>query len=323
MSVAGGVDRAIGRGRAAGCEVLQIFTKSSNQRAARPFREDEVAAFHQGQAETGIPVLTAHDSYLINLASPAEELRRKSIDAFREEMTRAERLGIPYLVFHPGSHVGTGEAEGCARIAAALNELHADTPGFKLTVLLENAAGQGSAIGHRFEHLAEILGQVADNGRLGVCLDTCHAHAAGYELRTPGGFETTIAEFDRLVGLERLRALHLNDSKGELGCRVDRHWHIGHGRLGLEPFRLFQNDPRFHGLPGMLETPKGEECAEDIVNLGVLRALAGDAKSKPIPEALTPLDHPLPLALAQAPAAPARAARKASAPGRVRRNAGP
>ena len=289
MSIAGGVDRAVPIGKKAGCEVLQIFTKSSNQWAARPLRNEEIAAFASNQKELSLPVVAAHDSYLINLASPDETLWRKSMAAFREEMQRCETLGIPYLIFHPGSHVGSGEVAAFARISSALDELHSETRGFRMRVLLENAAGQGTNVGSRFEHLAEIIAKTRDPERLGVCFDTCHAHAAGYELRTASGYEKTWAEFDSIVGLARLRAFHLNDCKQDLGCRLDRHWHIGHGFLGLEPFRLLQNDPRFEGLPGFLETPKGEECEEDVVNLGVLRALVGDRKAKPIPTAMTPL----------------------------------
>jgi deoxyribonuclease-4 len=289
MSIAGGVDRAIPIGKRAGCEVLQIFTKSSNQWAARPLRDEEVAAFSSNQKDLALPVVAAHDSYLINLASPDETLWRKSVAAFREEMNRCETLGIPYLIFHPGSHVGSGEGAAFARIASALDELHAGTRGFRVRVLLENAAGQGTNVGSRFEHLAEIISLAKDPERLGVCFDTCHAHAAGYELRTRAGFERTFGEFDRIVGLSRLRAFHLNDCKQDLGCRLDRHWHIGHGFLGLEPFRLLLNDPRVEGIPGFLETPKGEECEEDVVNLGVLRSLLGDRKEKPIPIAMTPL----------------------------------
>jgi len=292
MSIAGGVDRAVPIGHRAGCDVLQIFTKSSNQWAARPLREEEIASFHAAQKELGVPVVAAHDSYLINLASPDEALFGKSIEAFRIEMERCERLGIPYLIFHPGSHVGSGEAAAFRRIASALDELHAATRGYRLMVLLENAAGQGSNVGHRLEHLAEIISLARDPERLGICFDTCHAHAAGYELRNERDYGEVMRRLDATVGLERLRAFHLNDCRMDLGCRRDRHWHIGCGFLGLEPFRLLMNDPRLDGLPGFLETPKGEDCAEDVVNLATLRGLAGDPEPKERPREMRPLAVP-------------------------------
>ncbi len=283
MSIAGGVDLAIPRGQSVGCEVIQIFTKSSNQWAARALADDEVQRFRAAQKDGAPKVVAGHTSYLINLGSPDETLHRRSLDAFVVEMQRAERLGLRHLIFHPGAHTGSGEEAGLLRIAQALDEAQARTPGFKLVVLLENAAGQGSTLGGKFEHLAEILSRVSDSKRLGVCLDTCHAHAAGYDLRTHEGYEAVMESLDRTVGLPRVRAFHLNDCLKGVGSKLDRHWHIGKGMLGLEPFRLLMNDSRFDGLPGFLETPKDEECAEDRINLAVLRSLVGDPARKAVP----------------------------------------
>jgi len=268
MSIAGGIDKAVLRGWEVGCETIQIFTKNSRQWRAKPLSEEEIEHFRLNREETGIVPVIAHDSYLINLGSPEEGLWRRSMEAFVEEMARCEALSIPYLVAHPGSHRGAGEEAGLLRIAEALEEIGALTKGFQVQVLLENTAGQGTGLGYRFEHLARL---VEDNEDLGICFDTCHAFAAGYELRTREGYEKTFRELDELVGLHRLKVLHLNDSKGNLGSRVDRHEHIGSGCLGLEPFRMLVNDERFRHLPMILETPK--EPGMDARNLAVLRSL--------------------------------------------------
>jgi deoxyribonuclease-4 len=292
MSIAGGVHKAILSGQKTGCEVIQIFTKSSSQWAARPLPEEEISSFLAAKSDCGIPVIAAHDSYLINLGSPDEALYRKSIGAFRQELERCEQLEIPYLIAHPGAHVGSGESAAIGRIASALNEVHADTETSAVRVLLEITAGQGTTVGHRFEHMARLMERSHQPERLGICFDTCHAHAAGYELRTEEGYTHTLKEFDRIVGIDRIEAFHLNDCKRELGSRVDRHWHIGRGLLGLEPFRLLMNDPRFEGIPGFLETPKGKDGAEDIVNLRVLRRLVGDTGPKPVPVSMKPIHLP-------------------------------
>ena len=216
----------------------------------------------------------AHDSYLINLASPAAGSKKRSRVAFAEEYARCGRLGIPFLVMHPGAHLGTGEAAGVDRIAGAITRTLEHQPDNPTVVLLENTAGQGTSIGYRFEHLRDLLGAADAGGRLGVCLDTCHTLAAGYDLTTAAGWEATFAEFDRVVGLGAIRAFHVNDSKRPLGSRVDRHEHIGRGHLGLTAFRLLMSDPRFVGLPMTLETPKATPEA-DAINLAILRALAG------------------------------------------------
>ena len=274
MSIAGGLDRAAERGRSIGCNTIQIFTKSNNQWRAKPLTDEQVERFHQSQDESGIAPIIAHDCYLINLASPDREKYQKSFRAFLEEMQRAERLGLPYLVMHPGAHLGSGESRGLRKIALALNRLHQKTPGYRLIVLLETTAGQGTGLGYRFEHLAEIIEGVEQPERLGVCFDTCHVFAAGYDIRTPTGYREVMQEFDRTIGLERLQVFHLNDSKKPLGSRVDRHEHIGKGHIGLETFRMILQDQRFRNVPKILETPKGRDLAEDRMNLKRLRQLA-------------------------------------------------
>ena len=275
MSIAGGPANAVAQAVAQGCAAVQLFTKSPSQWSARPLEADAVAAFRDAFGRSGMAVALAHDSYLINLASPDDAQRRRSIDAFVDEMQRAESLGLHFLVMHPGAHLGGSEEDGLARVADALDEAHGRCPGYRLRVLVENTAGQGTCLGHRFEHLGRILRRVADPGRLGVCLDTCHAFAAGYALSPHADYLETMAELDGLVGLGRVEAFHLNDSRKGRGSRVDRHAHIGRGEMGLEPFRSLVNDPRFAGRAMILETPKeeGGEADMDAANLGVLRGL--------------------------------------------------
>jgi deoxyribonuclease-4 len=275
MSVAGGYHNALLIAQTHGCDTVQLFTKNANQWKAVELGEEEVRTFRLTLRKSRLRYPTAHDSYLINLATPDEVLYRKSIEAFVVEVRRAERLGLSYLVTHPGAHVGSGEEAGLARVAGALDEVHRRCRGFRVKVLLETTAGQGTTLGWRFEHLARVLELVVEPKRLGVCLDTCHVYAAGYALSPRAEYEATLREFDRHVGLKRLRAFHLNDSVKSLGSRVDRHAHIGKGCLGLEPFRTLVNDPRFHDRPMILETPKEEGDNDDMdrVNLGVLRRL--------------------------------------------------
>lgn len=273
MSIAGGVDKAILRGKSIGCETIQIFTKSSNQWRAKPLTPEEIHRFQEAREESEIQPVFGHTSYLINLGSPNEELWRKSVESFLVEMERCAVLQLPYLVTHPGTHMGAGEETGLRRVGQALDEILARTHGSGVMILLETTAGQGSNLGYRFEHFARLIEESAYPDRLGVCLDTCHVFAAGYDLRTPDAYHRTFEEFHALIGLGRLKVIHLNDSRGELGSRVDRHEHIGLGRLGLEAFRLLLNDPRFRDLPMVLETPKGPDMKEDIQNLATLRSL--------------------------------------------------
>jgi deoxyribonuclease-4 len=272
MSIAGGIYRAFERGESAGCRTIQIFLKNSNRWAAKPLTGMDRDLFREAQKRSAIHPVLAHDSYLINLASPDDGLYEKSIDAFIDEMKRADFLGIPYLILHPGAHMGSGIDAAVSRVARALDRAMKDA-GPSVTVLLENTAGQGSCIGHRFEHLAAVLEKIADPARVGVCLDTCHMFAAGYDIRTPKDYRKTMRAFDRLIGKEVLKAIHVNDSRKELGSRVDRHCHIGQGFIGLEAFRCLVNDRRFTGVPKILETPKGPDLEEDRVNLKTLRSL--------------------------------------------------
>ena len=276
QSVAGGLYRALERGREAGCEAIQVFTRSSRQWAARPLGEDDVRAFTAARAATGIRAVFAHDCYLFNLASPDETLRRRSVRELIDELERCARLGIPYLVTHPGAHCGPGEAAGLAAAARSLGEVLAACRGYPATVALENTAGQGTQIGARFAGLERLLSDTRDGDRLRLCLDTQHAFAAGYDLRADVGYEAMVAELDATVGLERLVAFHLNDAKKGLGSRVDRHEHIGRGHLGRAAFRRLLCDPRFRDLPMCLETPKSadpDDHRDDRRNLGVLRRL--------------------------------------------------
>lgn len=273
ISIAGGVDRAVLVGSEVGCEALQIFVKSSNQWRAAPFREGEEERFRANLEATGLGPVMAHDSYLINLCSPDPELWKKSVEAFSLELERCEALGVPFLVTHPGAHMGAGEEKGLTRLARAIDRVHSRHPGHRVRILLETTAGQGTGVGHRFEHLARVLREIDDPERVGVCLDTCHVFAAGYDLRTPRAYRDTLDRFDETVDLEKLMAIHLNDSKREMGSRVDRHEQIGKGHLGIEAFRLLVNDRRLVDVPMVLETPKGPDYAEDRVNLALLRSL--------------------------------------------------
>jgi deoxyribonuclease-4 len=273
MSIAGGVFNAFLHGREVGCGTIQIFVKSTNQWKAKPLADEEVEKYHQLQKETGINPVVAHDSYLINVASQDRALYAKSREALKIELERCQRLKIPFLVMHPGSHVGAGEKIGLATIAKALNEIFEELEDKGTKIALEATAGQGSNLGYQFEHLAEIIGQVKQENRLAVCLDTCHIFAAGYDIRTAQGYKDMMTRFDQIVGLGRLGAIHFNDSKKGLGSRVDRHEHIGKGEIGKEAFGFFLNDSRLAKVPKILETPKGPDYAEDKANLKVLRSL--------------------------------------------------
>jgi deoxyribonuclease-4 len=276
MSIAGGLSQAFARGEHVGCETMQIFTRNERQWNARPLEADEIAAYQAEQDRSGIRPVIVHDSYLINMASPKDDLWHKSLDAFRAELERCAALGIPYLVTHPGAHTGSGEEAGLQRVAAAFNQLFDEGVGAGVTVLLETTAGQGTALGGRFEHLAHLFELVRHSERFGLCVDTCHIFVAGYDIRTSETYAATFAELDRLVGLEHVKVFHLNDTEKEFGSHSDRHTHIGQGNIGVEGFRLLVNDPRFREVPMILETPKGKDMAEDVENLAVLRSLIED-----------------------------------------------
>jgi deoxyribonuclease-4 len=273
MSIAGGVGNALLDGKRVDCDAIQIFTKSSRQWASKPYSKEEIEQFVINRKETGITKVIAHDSYLLNLGSPDTALRVRSVMAFIDELERCEVLGVTNLIAHPGAHVGAGEAEGIKTIAKSLDEVHTACPGYDVKITLEITAGQGSNLGYRFEQIGNIMDATKESDRLRVCFDTEHAFAAGYDLRTPEGYERTFSEFDEAIGLDRLTAFHLNDSKKEFHSRVDRHEHIGKGFIGVAAFGLLMNDKRFWGLPMCLETPKGPDLKEDRENLTLLRSL--------------------------------------------------
>ncbi|MBU1862415.1 MAG: deoxyribonuclease IV [Candidatus Omnitrophica bacterium] len=273
MSIAGGVDKALDRGKGVGCNVIQIFTKSNNSWQARPLSGDEVKIFFEKKEKTGIISVIAHTAYLINSATPDKALFQKSQQALITEVERAETLRIPYLIMHPGSHMGAGEKKGIQTISHCLKNVLDETKHCEVTILLETTAGQGTSLGHTFEQLAHIIGFIGSAKRIGVCFDTAHVCAAGYEFRTRKGYEKTFSRFDTIIGLEYLKVFHLNDSKKERGSRVDRHEHIGKGYLGLQPFRMLMRDKRFNNIPMILETPKAPDLAEDKMNLETLRKL--------------------------------------------------
>jgi len=275
MSIAGGVHMALRRARSIECDAVQLFVKSSNQWRAKPLGAEEIRLFREESASFPPGCVIAHSSYLINIASPEPELHAKSEEALRVEIERCGVLGIPYLVLHPGSHRGAGAVEGIERVAATLDSLFRATAQSGVSVLLETTAGTGNILGSSFEELAAIIGSVQERGRLGVCFDTCHAFAAGYDIRTKRAYTGTMRRFDKTIGLGLLRAFHLNDSRTPLGSRRDRHAHIGTGEIGERGFANLLRDVRFDDRPMILETPKGPDLKEDIENLAVLRRLRG------------------------------------------------
>jgi deoxyribonuclease-4 len=272
-SIAGGIDKAFERAERVGCRALQVFTKNTNQWDAKPLTEEAIASYKTAALKSSIRHVIAHDSYLINLCAVNAEILRKSREALLDEVRRCTTLGIGYLNFHPGAHMGAGEQEGIALIVESLNWVHAQSPGSPVLSVLETTAGQGSAIGYRFEQLRAIIDSVVQPERMAVCIDTCHIFAAGYDISTKEGYAATMSAFDEIIGLGRLVAIHTNDSKKGLGSRVDRHEHIGKGKIGRTGFRCLMRDERLEGIPKILETPKGDTLAEDRVNLSVLRAL--------------------------------------------------
>jgi len=288
LSIAGGLPRAVDRAEASGCQALQIFTKSAGQWRARELPAEEIALFKRRVRQTKIRPVIAHNSYLINLAAADPVLRARSIEALGDELDRAEALGLDGLVMHPGSYTSGTERGGLELIADGLADILQSRPDGRTRILLEHTAGQGTNLGHRFEHLAGIIDRLGGSPRVGVCLDTCHLLAAGYDIRSEQGYEETFRQFGQIVGFSRLKAFHFNDSKKPCGSRVDRHEHIGKGCLGLEPFRRILNDPRFARLPMLLETPKLDTPQSrrlsdvdplDRKNLDVLRRLLQSPKT--------------------------------------------
>ncbi len=276
MSIQGGVWRAVERGQELGCTALQRFTRNNVQWLAAPLTDDDCERFHEAWQRSGIGPIIAHANYLIDPASADERVARLSLDGLIVELRRAAALGIRWVVLHPGSHQGAGEEKGLRRAADLARRALDETSGLAAGLLLETTAGQGTSLGYRFEHLAWLLDAIGAPDRLGVCFDTCHVFTAGYDLRTAGAYAATVAEFDRVVGLRHIHAVHANDAKRELGSRVDRHEHIGRGKLGREAFRCLLRDPRFAGVPKLLETPKTDERGRewDRANLALLRRLA-------------------------------------------------
>ncbi len=291
-SIGGGLYRALERGEAAGCQSLQIWTKNSRQWNAPPLASAEIEQFQAARSQRDIHPIVAHASYLINIASPKPALYARSIEALIDEAERCEQLGLPYLVLHPGAHTGDGMDAGLQRAQAALRDVRRARPACRVRILLETTAGSGSALGSTFEELAVLLEADIGNGGLGICLDTCHVFAAGYDLRSEQGYEAMMCSLDETVGLNALHVVHLNDSQHPLGSHKDRHEHIGKGHLGIAGFQHILTDPRLEGIAGILETPKGEDLHEDRENLTRLRAIAaGEPAGTPVETILLNEDH--------------------------------
>jgi deoxyribonuclease-4 len=274
VSTSGGCVMAIERALSIGCTAMQIFVKNNMQWFAAPLAETEARAFREHARRAELRSVFGHTGYLINLAATNPDFHARSMRSLREELVRAEQLGLPFLVLHPGAHMGAGTDAGLERVVASLDQLFAETPGNPARIALEVTAGQGSTLGRTFEELAFIIEHVKQTERLCVCIDTAHLFAGGHDISTPAGVKKTFASFDKIIGRDRLAALHLNDSKTALGSRVDRHEHIGKGRIGLDPFRFIMREPRFAKIPKVLETPKGKEMLEDVENMALLRSLA-------------------------------------------------
>ena len=273
MSVSGGICKALERGASVGCEVVQIFVKNNMQWFGRPHPPADIAQFKREEARLRFAAVFGHTGYLINLGAGPSGNRVKSLQSLVQEITFAEALGLPFLVLHPGAHLGAGETAGLRQIVAGLDEVLRATKDAKVRIALENTAGQGSCLGNQIEHLAAIYDGVAIPARLGLCIDTAHLFAAGYDIRTGTGWDKTMRRIDKLIGRKEILAFHLNDSKTDLGSRVDRHEDIGKGKIGLEGFRHVVNDARFKNSPGCLETYKSDDLHEDAANLAVLRSL--------------------------------------------------
>src|SRR6266481_4824241 len=274
MSIRGGVSMAIERARSIHCTAMQIFVKNNMQWFARPLRREEIRAFLDHVQRGELLSIFGHANYLINLAATNPQFHANSIRALSEELVRADQLELPFLVLHPGAHLGAGEEAGLEKIVNSIDEVLRKIPHVKTKIALETTAGQGSCIGYRFEHLAHIMQNVREPERLRVCVDTAHLFAAGYNISSERSIRRTFREFDRIIGRDRLVAIHVNDSKTDRGSRVDRHEHIGKGRIGLDAFRFIMRSPRFRKIPKVLETPKRKDLAEDAINIRTLRRLA-------------------------------------------------
>jgi deoxyribonuclease IV len=276
MSIGGGVHTAIERACSIGCTAMQIFVKNNMQWFARPLTRREIGTFLKHTQRRELLCVFAHANYLINLAATNPQFHANSLRALSEELIRADQLKLPFLVLHPGAHLGAGEEAGLERIVESIDRVLSGLPRIKTRIALETTAGQGSCLGNKFEHFAYIISRVREPERLCVCLDTAHIFAAGYDIGSESAIRKTFREFDRLIGRDRLAAIHVNDSKTVGGSRVDRHEHIGKGKIGLDAFRFIMRDRRFRKIPKVLETPKGNDLQEDVMNLMTLRALADE-----------------------------------------------
>ncbi len=273
MSIAGGVHTAVERAVSIGCTTMQMFVKNNTQWRGKVLTPEDISTYKKLLQKSSIWPVVVHDTYLINLCAMDKVVLKKSRAALKDELDRCEKLGVEYLNFQPGSHMGAGERDGIKRIAESLNSIHEQTKNYRVKSVLETTAGQGTAVGYRFEQLREIIDLVEERERMAVCVDTCHIFAAGYDIVTEHGYQKTFEEFDAIIGLDRLVAFHVNDAKRERSSRVDRHEHIGKGKIGKPGFRLLMNDERFRNIPKILETPKGPEMKEDVKNMRLLRRL--------------------------------------------------
>ncbi len=274
FSIAKGLHNALYEAKSYKCNTVQIFTKNANTWKERRLTQDEIDLFDQARTKTGISIIASHTSYLINLATYEKKKHAMSCMALKEELVRSSILNIPFVVLHPGSHMGSGEKEGICRIAASINEIFEENPDITTRLLLETTAGQGSSIGHTFEQLESVMDKIENRDSVGICLDTCHIFAAGYDIRTAASYRKTIDNFDKIIGFQHLFLIHLNDSRKDIGSRVDRHEHIGKGFIGLKAFELFMNDKRFKDIPKIIETPKQKKGKDlDKENLERLRTL--------------------------------------------------
>ncbi len=272
-SISGGVSKAVDLAELLGFSAMQIFTKNNNRWKGKPLEKTEIELFRAKLNNSKLKFVVTHDSYLINLCAKDTSILKKSRKAFVDELTRCEQLGIPHLNFHPGAHGGMGEDDGIKLIAESLNIAHEKTKGYNVSSMLEMTAGQGTAIGYKFEHMRDIIDLVEEKERMTVCIDTAHIFAAGYDIKDAENYKIVMKEFDDIIGMDRLKCYHMNDSKKELGSRVDRHEHIGKGFIGLDGFSNIMNDKKLSKVPKILETPKGKEQFEDLENLRVLKKL--------------------------------------------------
>jgi deoxyribonuclease-4 len=274
FSISKGLHNALYEAAKYGCTALQIFTKNSSAWKERTLTHEEIDRFDKAIEQTGITSIASHTSYLINLATPERKKHAMSCNALRQELVRSSLLNIPFVVLHPGAHLGKGKETGVEKVALSINEIFAQTPDIQIRLLLETTAGQGSALGHTFEQLASIMEKIENQDRIGICLDTSHVFAAGYDIRTPASYRKTTDAFNEIIGFENLYVIHLNDSKRKMGSRVDRHEHIGKGYIGIKAFELLMNDMRFWNVPKIIETPKQKDDPDmDKMNLSRLRSL--------------------------------------------------